>query len=315
MNTDHELTQLRQRVTELERSEARYRNIFESSPISLWEEDWSAVKQHLDRLLATGVDLDAHLRHHVDDVLACLEVVRILDVNRATLELCQAPDKDQLLRALSVVFNEKSLDTFRRELVALGSGAMSYEEETVISTLLGEDRNIMFRVVVGADCEQTWERCFVSLVDITDRKRAEEALRLSKEETIQAQRELLARLSAPVIPISDEIIVMPFVGQLDQTRMQQALSVLLDEVQRLRVTTAILDITGVPEIDAEGTQGLVQAAQAVRLLGAQVVLTGIRPAIAQGLVTGGFNLDELVTRGTLQTGIAFAMQSGRTRRV
>jgi rsbT co-antagonist protein RsbR len=107
---------------------------------------------------------------------------------------------------------------------------------------------------------------------------------------------------------------MPFIGQLDRVRMQQALGVLLDEVQRLRVTTAILDITGVPEIDAEGTQGLIQAAQAVKLLGAQVVLTGIRPGIAQGLVACGSNLDELVTRGTLQTGIAFAMQNGRTRR-
>ncbi|MFY0533440.1 STAS domain-containing protein [Nannocystis pusilla] len=314
MNSDQELTQLRQRVTELERSEARYRNIFECSPISLWEEDWSAVKQHLDRILATGVDLDAYLRSHVDDVITCVGMVKILDVNRTTLELCQAPNKDQLLQALSVVFNQDSLDTFRRELVALGNGAMFYEEETTICTLLGESRNIMFRVVVGADCEQTWERCFVSLVDITDRKRAEEALRLSKEETIQAQREMLARLSAPVIPISDDVIVMPFVGQLDQARMQQALGVLLDEVQRLRVTTAILDITGVPEIDAEGTQGLIQAAQAVKLLGAQVVLTGIRPAIAQGLVALGSNLDELVTRGTLQTGIAFAMQSGRARR-
>lgn len=314
MNSDHELTQLRQRVTELERSEARYRNIFESSPISLWEEDWSAVKQHLDRILATGVDLDAWLRSHVDDVVACVGLVRILDVNRATLELCQAPNKEQLLQALSVVFNQDSLETFRRELVAIGGGAMSYEEETTICTLLGESRNIMFRVVVSADCQQTWERCFVSLVDITDRKRAEEALRLSKEETIQAQREMLARLSAPVIPISDDVIVMPFVGQLDRARMQQALGVLLDEVQRLRVTTAILDVTGVPEIDAEGTQGLIQAAQAVKLLGAQVVLTGIRPAIAQGLVALGSNLDELVTRGTLQTGIAFAMQSGRARR-
>ncbi|MBZ5711794.1 STAS domain-containing protein [Nannocystis pusilla] len=314
MNSDHELTQLRQRVTELERSEARYRNIFESSPISLWEEDWSAVKQHVDRILATGVDLDAHLRHHADDVIACVGLVRILDVNRATLELCQALNKDQLLGALSVVFNESTLDTFRREVVALGNGAMSYEEETTICTLGGEDRNIMFRVVVSADSEQTWERCFVSLVDITDRKRAEEALRLSKEETIQAQREMLARLSAPVIPISDDVIVMPFIGRLDRVRMQQALGVLLDEVTRLRVTTAILDITGVPEIDAEGTQGLIQAAQAVKLLGAQVVLTGIRPGIAQGLVALGSNLDELVTRGTLQTGIAFAMQDGGARR-
>lgn len=314
MNPDHELTQLRQRVTELERSETRYRNIFESSPISLWEEDWSVIKERLDRIRATGVDLDAYLRQHVDEVITCVGLVRILDVNRATLELCGAANKEQLLGALSVVFTESSLDTFRRELVALGNGARSYEEETIICTLRGEERHVMFRVVISADSERTWEQCFVSLVDITDRKRAEEALRLSKEETIQAQREMLARLSAPVIPISDDVIVMPFIGRLDRTRTQQALGVLLEEVQRLRVTTAILDITGVPEIDGEATQGLLQAAQAVKLLGAQVVLTGIRPEIAQHLVGLGSDLDQIVTRGTMQTGIAFAMQSHRARR-
>ena len=315
MDPDHELTLLRQRVAELERSEERYRSIFESSPISIWEEDWSAVREHLGRLLASGViDLDAYLRSHPSEVFACVGMVRILDVNKATLELCGAASKEQVFARLQDIFTEDTLETFRRELVALGNGAMSYEEETFVCTIDGDPRRVMFQIVVSPDCEKTWERCFVSLVDITDRKRAEEDLRRVKEETIRAQRDMLARLSTPVIPISDEVIVMPLIGGLDRARMQQALGVLLDEVQRSRASTAILDITGVPDMDAEATHGIVQAAQAVRLLGAQVVLTGIRPEVAQRLVDLGSNLDEIVTRGTMQAGIAYAMRGGRSRR-
>ncbi len=312
MDPEQELIQLRQRVAELERSEARYREIFESAPISLWEEDWTEVKQHIDRLLAAGVrDLDAHLRQHPADVFTCLGLVKILDVNAATLQLCRADSKDQLFAGLGVIFAEGMQDTFRRELVVLGGGAMAYEEEARINTVDGLPRSVMFRIVVGADCRDTWRRVFVSLADITDLKQTEEALRRSKEETIRAQRDMLARLSTPVIPITEEVIVMPFIGDLDRARMQQALTVLLAEVQRSRARVAILDITGVPEMDEQATQAIVQAAQAVRLLGAEVVLTGIGPEVAQRRVSLGADLDRLVTRGTTQAGIAYATQSRR----
>lgn len=314
MDLDRELILLRERVAELERSEARYRGLFENCPISLWDEDWSAIKAHIDELRAAGVvDLDAHFRRHPEEVFACVGMVKILDVNQATVELCRASQKAQILANLPAVFQEDTQATFHRELVALGNGATSYEEETAVGTLDGDSRCVMFRIVVSAGCEQTWTRCLVSLVDITDRKRAEEELRRSREETIHAQRDMLARLSMPVIPISDDVIVMPFIGKLDRARLQQALLVLLDEVKRSQVRTAILDITGVSDMDADATGGLVQAAQAVRLLGAQVVLTGIRPEVAQRLVALGTDLAELVTRGTLQAGITYAMQDVRRR--
>ena len=308
-NTDDELTRLRRRVEELERSEARYRGIFESSPISLWEEDWSALKQHLDRIVASGVtDLEAHFQSHPSDLLTCLGLVKILDVNRATLELCRAANKEQLFAGLTFIFDDPTLETFRRELVALQGGAMFYEEETIVTTLDREPRAVMFRIAVSAGAERTWERCFISLVDITDRKRAEEALRQSKEETIRAQSAMLAKLSTPVIPISDDVIVMPLIGALDQARMQQATATLLDELQRSRARIAILDITGVPGIDTEATHGILQAARAVRLLGAQVVLTGIRADVARSLIEFDSDLPDIVTRGTLQAGIAYAIR-------
>ncbi len=81
-----------------------------------------------------------------------------------------------------------------------------------------------------------------------------------------------------------------------------------------RASIAILDITGVPEIDAEATNGIILAAQAVRLLGAQVVLTGIHPVVARSLIDLGSDLSAIVTRSTLQTGISYAMRAGGSRR-
>jgi rsbT co-antagonist protein RsbR len=304
-----EVTRLRRRVEELERSETRYRGIFDSSPISLWEEDWSAVRQHVDRIVASGVtDLDAYFQSNVSEIFMCVGLVRILDVNNATLDLCRAASKEQLFAGLPVIFNEVAMATFRRELVVLGGGATVFEEESCITTLDGDTRFVMVRLAMSPGAEETWERCFVSLVDITERKRAEEALRQSKEETIRAQTRMLAKLSTPVVPIRDDVVVMPLIGALDRARMQQATSALLDHLQRSGARVAILDITGVPGMDAEATQGILQAARAARMLGAQVVLTGIGPEVARCLVDFGSDLPDIVTRGTLQAGIAYAIQ-------
>lgn len=314
-DTNDEIQSLRRRIAELEESELRYRSMFESSPVSLWEEDWSGVKSRLDQIVASGVkDLSAYFESHFDDVIECVRLVKVLDVNRATLELCRAADKAQLLAGLPTIFNEDTLTTFVHELVAIGHGATSYEEVSTISTIHGEPLDVMFRIAVSAGCERTWERCFVSLVDITDRKRAEDELRRSREETIKAQRSALMKLSTPVIPISDDVIVMPLVGVLDATRMQQVMSTLLSELQRSQASIVILDVTGVPEIDLESTSGILRAAQAVRLLGAQAVLTGIRPEVARRLVDVGSDLQAIVTCGTLQAGIEFAIKNGRPRR-
>ncbi|WP_434428042.1 STAS domain-containing protein [Nannocystis pusilla] len=103
---------------------------------------------------------------------------------------------------------------------------------------------------------------------------------------------------------------MPLIGQVDETRAKQVLETLLDGISKRRAAIAILDVTGVSMVDSAVANGLVQAARAVRLLGAQVVLTGIRAEVAGTLVGLGLELDGLVVRGTLQSGIAYAMGSG-----
>lgn len=143
--------------------------------------------------------------------------------------------------------------------------------------------------------------------DITEYKRAEaERLRL-KEEIIRAQADALAELSTPLIPITDTVMVMPLIGKVDSHRAQQVIVALLSGIAANKARTAILDITGVPVVDTEVANGLVRAARSVRLLGAQVVITGIRPEVAQTLVGLGVDLSGIVTCGTLQRGVAHAL--------
>jgi rsbT co-antagonist protein RsbR len=144
--------------------------------------------------------------------------------------------------------------------------------------------------------------------NITARKRTEEMVRqsIAQEETIRAQQAALAELSTPLIPLSERVLVMPLVGAVDSHRAQQVLTALLEGIAGSRAQVAILDITGVAIVDTQVANALIRAAQAVKLLGAQVVLTGIRPEVAQTLVGLGADLSGIITRSNLQSGIAYA---------
>jgi anti-anti-sigma regulatory factor len=126
-------------------------------------------------------------------------------------------------------------------------------------------------------------------------------------EVIRMQEALLRELSTPLIPISDTVLVMPLIGSIDSRRAQQVLETLLSGITGSKAEVAILGITGVSLVDALVANAILRAAQAVKLLGAQIILTGIRPEVAQTLVGLGADLGTIVTRSTLQSGIALAM--------
>lgn len=145
--------------------------------------------------------------------------------------------------------------------------------------------------------------------DTTERRQAEEMLRQSlvQEEIIRTQSALLAELSTPLIPISDRVMVMPLIGTIDSRRVQHVLESLLSGIANSGAEVAILDITGVAMVDTQVANGLIRAAQAVKLLGARVMLTGIRPEVAQTLVGLGVDLSGIATHSSLQSGIAAAI--------
>ncbi len=135
-------------------------------------------------------------------------------------------------------------------------------------------------------------------------------LREQRQQAFDAQRDALRELSTPLIPITDDVVIMPLIGTIDSQRAQQVMETLLEGVARHQASLVILDITGVSIVDTQVAQAFIQAAQAVKLLGAQVMLTGIQPQIAQTLVHLGVDLSGIQTRGSLQAGIAAALRNG-----
>jgi PAS domain S-box-containing protein len=135
--------------------------------------------------------------------------------------------------------------------------------------------------------------------DITEQKKMHEAL-------TQRAKEILD-VSTPVLQVWEGVVVAPFIGTLDTQRAQQFMERLLDKIVETNSSVALLDVTGVPAIDTRTAQHLIETITSVRLLGAQAVLTGVRPAIAQTLAHLGINLADVVTRSSLAAGLRVAL--------
>jgi rsbT co-antagonist protein RsbR len=135
--------------------------------------------------------------------------------------------------------------------------------------------------------------------DLTERRQA--------EETIRQQAQEILDLSTPIVQIWEGVVSVPLIGTLDTQRAQQLTERLLDRIVETGSSIALVDITGVPAVDTRTAQHLIETIAAVRLLGAQVILTGIRPVIAQTLVHLGIDLSDVVTRSSLATGLRFAL--------
>ncbi|HEX6182403.1 MAG TPA: PAS domain S-box protein [Pyrinomonadaceae bacterium] len=143
---------------------------------------------------------------------------------------------------------------------------------------------------------------------VIERQRAEAERARLREEVIRVQDALLEKLSTPLIPLNERVVLMPLVGEIDAGRARRMLEALLLGLQQTRAPAAIIDITGVTVVDAHVADTLVRAAQAARLLGTEVILTGIRAGVARSLVHLGVSLERIHTRKTLQEGIDYALE-------
>jgi GAF domain-containing protein len=149
-------------------------------------------------------------------------------------------------------------------------------------------------------------------VAIQNARTVEEMSRLNADlqRTLDTQAQLvetIRQLSTPVVPLMEGIIFLPLVGHIDSNRARQTVEDLLVGVQQHRARVVIVDITGVPVVDTMVAQAMVQAAQAVHLLGAEAVLVGIMPEVAQTMVSLGIDLATLVTQADLQSGLEYAL--------
>jgi len=159
-----------------------YQTLFRLAPVSLWLEDFSAVRHYFERLRANGVtDLRRYLRGHPAEVAHCSSLIRVIAVNQRTLDLFRAADLADLVTNLGTVFRDDMFDQHVEELGQLWDGGRRFASQTVNYTLDGERLDIRLEATVMPGHEDTWERVLLSLEDITARVRTERELRRSEQ--------------------------------------------------------------------------------------------------------------------------------------
>jgi rsbT co-antagonist protein RsbR len=160
-----------------------------------------------------------------------------------------------------------------------------------------------------AFAEETWN--ITTLLDTLGLHTTEMYLK-TREEVIRRQQQDMMELSTPVVSLWEGIVALPIIGTLDSNRTQLVMETLLQRIVEKEAAIAIIDITGVPTVDTLVAQHLLKAVAAARLMGADCIISGIRPQIAQTIVHLGVTLGEVITKATLADAFALALtKTGR----
>lgn len=144
--------------------------------------------------------------------------------------------------------------------------------------------------------------------NVTEQRKQSQQERAQIQSLIEQRNQQLQQLSTPLLMLNQNTLLMPLIGAISTERVQRMMSTLLEGVWQQKATIVIIDITGVPLIDSLVAAAFVETSRAVRLLGVEVVLTGIRPELAQTLVSLSLDNLEVKTLATLGDGIAYAIR-------
>lgn len=166
----------------LQESEKRFKYLFEQSPVSIWEEDFSEVYKYLNVLKKKGIeDFADYFGKHPDEVRKCSQMVRILDINEMTIKIFNAKTKKDLITSLGSIFTEESLQAFIGQLCAIAQNEIRFKGECINKTLDGKLINVFLEFNVVPGYEKDYSRVLISLIDITEQKLAEEELKNGRE--------------------------------------------------------------------------------------------------------------------------------------
>lgn len=190
--------------------------------------------------------------------------------------------------------------------------------EDVLSSVAAGDLDIRIESIVEDELTGVEQAINLLIDDLTHELKKSQKMKSELEEkllkiqdqqkTILQQQEDLLELSSPVTKVWDNVLILPVIGTLDSQRTQVMMENLLHKIVETGCTIAILDITGVPTVDTQVANHLLKTVTAARLLGAECIISGISPAIAQTIVHLGINLSGIRTKATLQDAMVFAMK-------
>jgi Signal transduction histidine kinase len=208
----------------------RFGNLFDESPIPIFEEDYSGLKKYLDKLKRSGVDdFKQYFDNNPSELQKCADLIKTININTETIKFFKAESKEELVKKLPHLRFTKSYNEFKEEIIAFAGGKTNYDCELEFTDSLGLKRAIIVKVKVNPGYENTFKRVLISFFDITERKEAEESLKASLKEKDILLKEVHHRVKNNLQVISSLLNL-----QAEYIKDKEAKELFNDSLNRIR---------------------------------------------------------------------------------
>lgn len=286
------------------------------------EGEISEQKRAEDQSRAASLYARSLIEASLDPLVTISPDGKITDVNKAT-ELVTGVSREQLIGSdFSDYFTEPEKAREGYQQVFLKGFVKDYP--LAIRHTSGKVTDVLYNATVYKNEAGEVQGVFAAARDVTELERAEEQLRKTHEELeirvqertaeltktmelLKEQQKAFMEVAVPVVKVWNRILLVPLIGVFDSARAQLVMETLLTEIEETQAKVAILDVSGIPIVDSLVAKHLIRTVSAVKLMGAECIITGIRSRISQTIVQLGVDLSEIITRTALAEGLKVAL--------